>query len=515
MAARSPFDRVARLPQNLRLVLAAVAGATGALGQAPYDLPLVLLLALALAFVLHEFQHERKGAALTGWAFGVGYFCITLVWIVEPFQIDPERHGWMAPFALVFMSAGLALFWGAAFWCARFLARGTWPLVLTWTAAELLRAYVFTGFPWASPAQALVDGLAGRSLAWWGPHGANLWLFASAWVLSLNAPSQHVARVRIAQAGLLLCIGTLLLRVPATPAAMTEYWVRLVQPNAEQQLKWQPEMARLFYDRQIALTTAVPEAGRAEPDLIVWPETAIPWTLENAGPALEEIARSASGTPVVLGVLRFEEDKLFNSLTVLGSAGQPAQIYDKHHLVPFGEYIPFAPLLTRLGLSGLATTLGIGFSAGPGPQALDFGPLGKALPLICYEAVFAHDVNGLADRPDFLLQITNDAWFGQNAGPQQHLAQARMRAIEQGLPLMRAANTGISAMIDPFGRITESLPLGTFGVVDATLPQALSPTLYSRTGDMPLALLLALGLLWVAVRRRPAPGRSQMPPNRD
>ena len=190
-------------------------------------------------------------------------------------------------------------------------------------------------------------------------------------------------------------------------------------------------------------------------------------------------------------------------MVVLGPEGGVEQVYDKHHLVPFGEYIPLARLFNRIGVFGLAQRVPEGYSPGPGPKLLDFGPLGRALPLICYEAVFAHDVNAAPARPDFLIQITNDAWFGNGAGPRQHLAQARMRAIEQGLPLARAANTGISAMIDPHGRVLAALALNEAGFIDAALPLPLPPTPYSRTGDLPLALFLlaALGLAVPGKRR--------------
>ncbi len=264
-------------------------------------------------------------------------------------------------------------------------------------------------------------------------------------------------------------------------------------------------MIPVFYDRQLAFTSAPPDPALGPPALILWPETAIPWTLERSGMILREISAAAGGTPVVLGTQRSEANRYFNALVTLGPQGQIGQIYDKHHLVPFGEYVPFGDLAARFGIYGLAPQDGAGFSSGPGPALLDLGPLGRALPLICYEAVFAHDVNAAPGRPDFIIHATNDAWFGTYAGPQQHLAQARMRAIEQGLPVARAANTGISAMIDPYGRLIRSLGLGQAGHVDARLPRPLGPTLYSRTGDLPLALLM-LAVLTVGLLRRRARG---------
>ena len=290
--------------------------------------------------------------------------------------------------------------------------------------------------------------------------------------------------------------------VQRAPSALSDHTVRLIQPNAPQDQKWQRDMIPVFYDRQLALTAAAPLAGGPRPDLVVWSETAIPWLLEVATPALEQIAEAAGGAPVIVGLQRREDVQLYNSLVVLDATGDVAQLYDKHHIVPFGEYLPFGDLLSRFGLRGLAAADGNGYARGPGAQLLDLGPLGQGLPLICYEAVFAHDVNAAPARPDMLIQITNDAWFGIDGGPQQHLAQARMRAIEQGLPLMRAANTGISAMIDPRGRVTHRLGLGQAGFVDAPLPAPLPPTLYSRTGDLPLAVGLGLMLLIAGARAR-------------
>jgi apolipoprotein N-acyltransferase len=288
---------------------------------------------------------------------------------------------------------------------------------------------------------------------------------------------------------------------------MTGKVVRLVQPNAPQHQKWDPAWAPIFFQRQIEASAAAPR-----PDLIVWPEAAVPVLLEDAGPAFDAIAAAAGGVPVALGIQRRDRARIYNSLVVLDETGAVGDLYDKHHLVPFGEYFPLGDLAAGFGLYGFAAREGDGYSAGPGPALVDLPGLGRALPLICYEAVFARDVNRAPGRPDLLLQVTNDAWFGTRIGPYQHLAQARMRAVEQGLPMVRVANTGISAMIDPLGRITAMLPLGEAGHVDAALPAPLPPTLYARTGDLALfaLLLVALGvtLRWQSPRPRRKPSKS-------
>ncbi|MFD2740851.1 apolipoprotein N-acyltransferase [Sulfitobacter aestuarii] len=475
-------------------------GVIAALGQAPYDLPLLMLAAMVLVIRLFATRGTPWQAALLGWLFGAGYFIHALRWIVSPFLVDVERHGWMAPFALVLLGAGMALFWGLAFWAARRLSPRGWGLILCWPAVELLRAYIFTGFPWALPSQALVDVMAGQALAWVGPYGLTLWLVALAVLLGMRAHGRKALVATQIVAGL-AGAALLLLPVQAPPAPLGERVIRLVQPNAAQRDKWAPEMIPVFFRRQLDFTAAAPERGGA-PDLVIWSETAIPWPLDLAEPALTQIATAARGTPVMLGVQRRGATRFYNSLVVLDGEGAVAQSYDKHHLVPFGEYVPFGDLLGQFGIHGLAAQAGNGYSSGPGAMLLDLRGIGPALPLICYEAVFAHDVNAAPTRPALLIQLTNDAWFGKNAGPLQHLAQARMRAIEQGLPLARAANTGVSAMIDPQGRIRAMLPLNEAGFLDARLPLPGAPTLYSRSGDLPLALLLLAGLGVAALRAR-------------
>ena len=276
--------------------------------------------------------------------------------------------------------------------------------------------------------------------------------------------------------------------------------VRLVQPNAAQHEKWDPARQAEFHRRLLAAT-----AAPGEPDVVIWPETAVPFALGFA-PG-EQAAIAASAGPegrVILGINRAEPRPgadgeawdWFNALAVLGADGAAVAVYDKHHLVPFGEYVPLARRLADFGLTGLATMTGMGFRAGPGPEVVAVEGLPPFLPLICYEAIFPQGLRAPQGRPDWLVQVTNDAWFGRVSGPYQHLAQARVRAIEQGLPLARAANTGISAMIDPRGRVPARLELGAAGHIDVRLPAALAPTLYARLGDWPylIALIMLCGL---------------------
>lgn len=473
------------------------AGALAGAGQAPLSFVWGSLLALAAVFILARRAASVRGAAVLGWAVGTGYFTATLFWIVEPFLVDVARDGWMAPFALVFMAGGLALFWGGAFALAHWAFRAEvrpFGLALTWAGAELARAYVFTGFPWALVGYIWTERPPMQLASIVGPYGVTLLtlIFVAALSMTVMPPRRSWAIVIAAVTAFVGYGGGLWLLnspVPAPDAARPV--VRLIQPNAAQHLKWRPDLVPVFFRRQLDFTAA-PSAS--PPDLIIWPETAVPYLLDRAAPALAEIAAAAGGVPVVLGIQRADVTRVYNSLVVLGPDGGVTHLYDKYHLVPFGEYMPLGGLAARFGIRGLAAVDTYGYARGPGAQLLDMGPLGHALPLICYEAIFPQDVNAAPARPDWLLQITNDAWFGRVAGPYQHLAQARVRAIEQGLPLVRSANTGVSAVIDAKGRLQAELPLNTAGWLDAALPPAAAPTPYSRTGDAPfLAFVLIAG----------------------
>ncbi len=482
-----------------RVLLALVAGAVGALGLAPYGIWPATLASLTAAFVLFDSASSRRNAWMTGWAFGTGYFALALIWIVEPFLVEPEVYGWMAPFALLFLSAGLALFWALAFTIGHTAPKHlrALTLALALSAAELTRAYVFTGFPWAGFAQIWVGHGPDQLLALIGPNGLGLITIIAGWTLSslvtgsTSWPLRVLGLVPVAAA---LAWG-FFWQSALPPVSERAEIVRLVQPNARQDQKWDPEMIPVFLDRKLALSSLEPK-----PDLIVWPETSVPTLMEYAGPIFEEMSIIAQSTPIVAGIQRRADRRLYNA-AVLIEEGAPSQVYDKHHLVPFGEYIPFGDIAARFGLHGFAAREGQGFSAGPGPELIDLGPLGRALPLICYEAVFPQ-LSRTAERADMLIQITNDAWFGEHSGPYQHLAQARMRAIEQGLPMIRVANTGISAMIDPFGRITADIPLGEAGYIDAQLPSPLPKTFYAQTGDWPMVLLLFFAGLGLLIRIR-------------
>lgn len=497
-----PGSRVRALGGARAMALAALAGAVLALAQPPVSFPLVCFLALPPLLWLVDGASGPRAAFARGWAAGVGCFAAGLFWIVDPFLVDPVRHGWMAPFALIGMAGGLALFWGAAFAAARALWRPGFRraliLACVLTLAEVARSYLLTGFPWGLIGYGWVETPVAQAAAVIGPHGLGfLTLLAG---LAIAAPPGGRVAGGVALAAALVAagwgFGALRLAAPV-PQRAEPLTVRLVQPDIAQRLKWRPELQQEFYDRQIAATAA---AGDPRPDITIWSETAVPFVLGYSGDLLPDIAAAAAPEGVVvLGLRRLEAtpdgDVWFNSLAVLAPNGAPAAVYDKYRLVPFGEYIPFAAAIARLGLPRLDTLTLSGFTPGPGPRLVSAPGLPPFLPLVCYEAIFPQGMHAPEGRAEWIVQITNDAWFGSLSGPYQHLAQARFRAIEQGLPLARAANTGVSAMIDPFGRLSAALPLGARGYIDAPLPGPLPATTYARSGDLPIVFGVLAALL--------------------
>lgn len=490
--AQALIQSIEGLPALLRGLLFLLFGAVAGLGQVPFALPLATVAALLL--VMHLAAEGRLGF-WRGWAFGAGYAVLTLHWIVEPFLVEPERTGWLAPLGLLAMAGGFGLFWAVPFWLTRRLGLGPLGLAALWTGAEMVRALALTGFPWVLVGHIWSETPLAQLAAFVGVHGLTLLtLLATALLASPRLP----VTLRLLPVPL-LAAGWVLLGPGPAPDIQGPL-VRIVQPNIPQAEKWDPELVPVHHQRLIDLSR-----GTQPADLVVWPETAPSDLLEWAGPLLAVATQAAGGAPLATGIARADEEgRYFNSLAVVDETGRVGNLYDKAHLVPFGEYMPFRETLSRWGLRGVAEFQGLGFQAGLGAALVDIPGIGLARPLICYEGIFAEEIGPAEtgseqtgqDRPRLLLLVTNDAWFGNFAGPQQHLALGRLRAIEQGLPMVRSANTGISAMIDGKGRVMASLPLNQAGAIEAALPPVLAPTLYARMGDAPIMLLLlALGIL--------------------
>ncbi|MEE3098154.1 MAG: apolipoprotein N-acyltransferase, partial [Pseudomonadota bacterium] len=363
------------------------------------------------------------------------------------------------------------------------------------TLADFARAHVLTGFPWALTAYAFADSPVAQAAALFGPHMLGFLVLLVAGLPAVPflraAPRRPAPRVVLTWACLPAAAlsagwtwGAERLAVPDPPAPDAPQ-VRLVQPNAAQRAKWDPAEVPRIFARLRALSAPGPDATPA--DVVIWPETAVPWLLDNEPQVRVLIAESAKGAATILGARRIAKGPdgrpgWRNSLEAMNPDGVLVARYDKRHLVPFGEYLPFFDLLEGLGLGPMVGESG-GFVPGADDPVQRVPGLPPFAAQICYETIFPHEMPGPApgERPDWIVQITNDAWFGASSGPWQHFHQARMRAIEQGLPLARAANTGVSAIIDAKGRVVARLGLNEPGAVQAALPPALPPTPYART----------------------------------
>ncbi len=512
-AARAgPAGWIAARGRWSRLGLAILAGAAMTLGQAPVSFPWALFLALPVLVWLLDAAPGLRAAAATGWAAAFGYFVTGLYWIGHAFLVDPERFAWMMPFAVTLLPAFLGLFWAAAF----ALAKRVWPPGAWWrpaalavclTLAEYARSHVLTGFPWGLPGYVWAETPAMQAAAWAGPFGVTFLTLALVPMVGLAAAERRALpgiAAAACLAGLWVAGSVALGRDGAGPAGPV---IRVVQPNADQKLKWQPEHAREFYARLLAESGAPPDPELGRPAAVIWPETAVAFLPAYKPERRAEVAAAANGAVVLLGALHAElrggAELWYNGLAAILPDASLGPRYDKHHLVPFGEYLPYPSVLGAIGFRQLVQQGG--FTPGGPPKAMVVEGLPPFSALICYEMIFPDEVVPPGPRPAWILQVTNDGWFGSYGGPQQHLAQARIRAIEQGLPVVRAANTGISAVIDARGRVLRSLPMHQAGRIDARIPGALPPTLYSRTGDVP-ALAALLAGLFLLTRRRTTPG---------
>jgi apolipoprotein N-acyltransferase len=504
-----------------RLLMAFAAGAVSATAFAPLDFfPALLLGTAALVLLLDGVDagpRPLRRAGAVGWAFFFGQFLIGLHWISYPFLVDPDNHLWQMPFALLSMPAGLALFGALA--CAlamRFWRRGPARLLMLAAAlalAEWLRGHVLTGFPWNLSAYGWGASLAVmQSASLMGAYGLSfLTILLGASLAELSAGRWRTPAVlTLLFAGLW---GFGVYRIATTPMAYVPgVSLRLVQPNIPQREKYVRALLPRNWQRLMTLSFQPTNPKIGKPTHIIWPEAATGFPVARAPGALDQIALfTARGQTLMTGSDRVADGKdgrvWFNSLYLFGPHGALPLVYDKFHLVPFGEYVPFAQVLNRIGITKLTT--GGGFTPGDHPHVLAAAPAPPVTPLICYEVIFPHAVTDSdAARPGWFVNVTDDSWFGPWAGPRQHLLIARMRAIEEGLPIARAANTGISAVIDGNGRIRAQLALGVMGVVDSHLPVALPPTPYERFGDLVFLLFLVSATFAAfALTRRDERGR--------
>ena len=495
-------------------------GVLAALAFPPFGfLPGLAGFALILWALDRPAPHPLRAAAFRGWLAGLGYFSVSVAWIVEPFLVDERTHGWMAPFALVLMAGGLSLFWAAAGAAWRRLRPQGGARVLVFAGAfagaEWLRGHLLTGFPWNLPGEAWPAGSPlSQGAALVGAYGLT-WITlvlaaAHAWILDPGTPGRRLSRAATVMVPALVLFAWGAHRIAGTPAGEAGPRVRIVQADIDQKTKWRPENLPSILRTYVDLTRR--PAAQA-PDIVVWPEGALPAIINDLmipGQGWRETLASAlaPGQVLAMGANRAEVRPdggvaYHNSLVVLEGTGSDlavAGVYDKHRLVPFGEFIPLGDLAGRIGLRSLVH-MPEDFTAGPPPRPLQLARLPAFQPMICYEALFPGFTRAAArragERPAWILNVSNDAWFGRASGPWQHLNMARYRAIEEGLPIVRSTPTGISVVIDSSGRlIGPVLGLGTVGVIDQPLPAARPPTPYVRFGDVPfLVLLLISGAL--------------------
>jgi apolipoprotein N-acyltransferase len=504
-----------RRPRSSALIL----GALAALALPPFHLYPTLLAFAGLLDLLRGAERRRQ-ALVIGWCFGFAHFLLGLYWIGIAFFTDAERFGLLAVPAVLLLCACLACYPALAAWLT-VLYRWQSPiasaliLALAWTGMEVLRGTLFGGFPWNLIGYAFAQSTAISQLAaLTGIHGLSLLAvmlgaLPATWLDRSERPGWEPL---VAGTVVLVAIwaGGALRLADAAPEPGAAVHLRLVQGNIEQRLKWQPEARTRAFQRHLTLSAQSPGAVTH----VIWPESAAPFPLEQDALARQMVGEVVPpGGLLLTGGERFdlssEPPRVWNSLFVVDGAGAMRARYDKRDLVPFGEFLPLRDLLSRLGLQKL-THGSIDFQPGPDRQTIVLPGLPPFSPLICYEAIFPGGVVDPGARPDWLLNITNDAWFGRSSGPYQHLAMARMRAIEEGLPLVRSANTGISAVVDPWGRIRAELGLGETGVLDAALPPPLATaTPFARAGLLivlaPAGLLALCAVLIEARRRRGIP----------
>ncbi len=503
---------ISNLTGKLRWIVAGILGLGSATALPPTYIVPLLIIAFGGLFWLVESSRRSRDALVSGWFFGLGHCIGGFYWIGNAFLVEAERFAWLMPLAVGGLCMGMALYPALACYAAHRCNQGRprshlWiAFIGFWVIAEWIRGHALTGFPWNPIGHVLAwsDALI-QLAAVTGIWGISLLVMACA-----TAPALLITATKgkktyrwpfmVAYSALAISAVGGAIRLTASDqeagaqSPERPVQIRLVQANIPQAEKWRPEWRQRNTALHLELSQAAWSGGGLNNriDAIIWPETALPYLIDKTAtviPFFDRMKLPASW--LIFGGVRVHTTdavrQIWNSLLVIGERGRIAALYDKVRLVPFGEYIP---LKDWLPIDTLTT--GGGFSVGPGLETLSLPGLPAFSPLICYEVIFPGAV--VDERPQWLLNLTNDSWFGRSSGPYQHLTSARLRAVEEGLPLARAANTGISAMIDPYGRITAQLPLGQRGILDARLPPSLSKTPYARWGDW-----VILGIIGVLI----------------
>jgi apolipoprotein N-acyltransferase len=497
-------------------LVAFIAGAVSAFALQPVGLWPLMPLAFALLCELLHRTKTLKGALLSGWLFGLGQFVIGLNWIATAFTYQAAMPAWLGWIAVVLLSLYLALYPMLASAIAWTFGR-TMRLALVlglagaWAITEWLRAGIFTGFAWNPVGVTFDNTHLLNAVATIGTYGLSALVVLVGGLIFLLAHRQW----RCAGSVAVVLVGAHFLPWPSVAAPAGDRPIRVVQPNIGQQDKWRPGYSEIAARRLAQLSMM----GRQEgPRLLFWPEAAVTNPMQDGrgepyGAFADfERARAAAivGPAEYLltgGIALFSKDGVkvsgaANSVFVFGQGGKLVGRYDKAHLVPYGEYLPMRPLLSSIGLSRLAPGE-VDFVPGPGPRTIELPNWGKVGFQLCYEIIFSGEVVDRSNRPDFIFNPSNDAWFGR-WGPPQHLAQARLRAAEEGIPVIRSTPTGISAVVDAHGQVLQSLPWRKPGYFDSGLPQpAAKLTLFARFGNViPLLLGFALVIAAIALGQR-------------
>jgi apolipoprotein N-acyltransferase len=501
-------------------------GALLAAALPPVDLTPLVFVAFPGLLWLDEGSAGAWASARLGYAFGLGFFAAGLYWIAAALFVDIARFWWAVPFAVFGLPAFLALFSAAVLGLTGCASRRpslapaarVCLFAVLWSAAEWLRGHILTGFPWNLVGYVWSGGFPGalavlQSVAWIGIYGLSFLTVLAASLPALLGgtsllPLPRIWRAAPAVAAALLVLvpaASGVIRLGLLPTRLTDTWLRLVQPSVAQDIKWDPQVAEANFRGLIELS-GEPSAHRLA--AVIWPEAAATFLLERDSRHRAAIASVApEGGYVITGAVRANPPpqpvtQIWNSIEAIDRAGAIRAVYDKAHLVPFGEYMPFRDLLPL----GDFIPGAIDMTPGPGPRTLALPGLPPFAATICYEAIFPGRLVDEAARPAWMLNVTNDAWYGRSSGPYQHFAIARTRAIEEGLPLVRVANNGISGVIDPAGRVIARTRLNGIGYADIALPEAAAPTFYPRIGEWIFLTMLLLGLVpvWlvpVAARR--------------
>lgn len=481
-------------------------GALLALAFAPFDAWPLIFLVMPLCYLLLQSAPNARIAALRGFCFGYGFFMAGTYWIANALLVDADKFAWLMPFSILGLSACMAWPFVLLGWlCHRLKSPQKFSNIvrfsLLWVGLEYLRSVGVFGFPWNLMGYLSLNAMPYAQLASViGVYGVGLMVMLLAlFPLWVRAMPKGCAGVFLA----LLLVWPLSIgfaRLVQQPT-LTTFRLRLVQPAIPQSLKADPQARGNVLAALAQLShSPAPESLSA----MIWPETALPFTLwPDKISAMPHFAALVLTAPVITGVVTAANDtghlQLWNSVVALSPAGDILTHYDKHQLVPFGEFVPLRSVLPLEKI----TPGNIDFSRGAGPQTLRLDGVPPFSALVCYEAIFPWIAVDAAHRPAWLLNVTNDGWYGNSPGPYQHFAMSRLRAIEQGLPLVRTANNGISAIIDPYGRVREHLPLNARGVVDGLLPEALPAPFYARHGEWPTLIMLALmGLMTCLPWRR-------------